>query len=267
MIPDELKNKNIKLFIAMPMFGGMLSEPTFRSVLALQRWCDSNGIEIGIKTATNESLVSRARNTLVSMFLDDISFNATHLLFIDSDIGFRPLNVERLIRYDQEVCCGVYPRKVIHWDQVIKTVRENPLIDEKTLMSKSLGYNLNFDDPNNVILNNGFCEVKEAATGLMLIKRSVFEIMKNKFPQRKYRSDQLINQKNYSSENCYDFFAVGKIGPDQSERYLSEDYYFSNLWRECGGKIYADITQPLTHFGSISYNGNVCDMFEEKKAD
>ncbi len=261
MFNGPIKDLGIKLFVAMPMYGGMLTEPTFRSVLSLQRWCDSNGISIGIQTATNESLVSRCRNTMVSMFLDSVEFNGTHLLFIDSDIGFSPVNIERLIRYDKDITCGVYPRKVIHWDQIISTVKQNPDIDHMELQSKALGYNLNFENPQKIRVEEGFCEVREGATGLMLIKRAVFDKLKENFPERKYKTDQLINQTSYSSENCYDFFAVGKMNDSTDERYLSEDYYFSSLWRKCGGKIYADITQPITHFGNMSFTGKIEDLF------
>ena len=39
----------------------------------------------------NESLITRARNTLVSQFLDadKEDDSLTHLMFIDADIGFR----------------------------------------------------------------------------------------------------------------------------------------------------------------------------------
>lgn len=264
MLEGDLKKENIRLFVGMPMYAGMVSEPTFRSVLSLQRWCDNNGITMGVKTATNESLISRARNTLVSMFLDDEVFLGTHLLFIDSDIGFKPLNIERLIRYNKDITCGIYPKKVIHWDQIINAVKANPNIDKDTLESISLSYNLNFNDPENIVLTNGFCEVKECATGLMLIKRNVFDKMKISYPEKKYISDQLINESGYSSENCYDFFGVGKLENDPKQRYLSEDYYFSRLWERCGGKIYADITQPLTHFGSMAFRGDISKMFKVK---
>jgi predicted lactoylglutathione lyase len=63
--------------------------------------------------------------------------------------------------------------------------------------------------PMNVKMEDGFCKVQEAATGMMLVKREVFRTMMKKFPERKYQSDQIINGKSFSSDNCYDLFCAG----------------------------------------------------------
>ena len=110
-----------------------------------------------------------------------------------------------------------------------------------------------------------FCKVQEAATGMMLVKREVFRTMMKKFPERKYQSDQIINGKHFSSDNCYDLFCAGiyETSPGK-KRYLSEDYYFSRLWLECGGDIWADIAMPLTHFGNRAFKGHVGSLFAKK---
>ena len=87
----------------MPMYGGLLTEPTLHGLLELQSWSMKAGVQMRIQTMGNESLITRARNTLVSMMLDQTDFAATHLLFIDADIGFSWQNIERLICADKDV--------------------------------------------------------------------------------------------------------------------------------------------------------------------
>tara|TARA_R100001510_G_scaffold4295_1_gene3406 strand:+ start:2713 stop:3558 length:846 start_codon:yes stop_codon:yes gene_type:complete len=261
MLEGDLKDHNIKIYLGMPMYGGMLGENTLHGVLGLQAWTSAQGVGMKLQTMGNESLVSRARNTIVSMYLDDKDYIGTHLLFIDADIGFQPANIERLIRADKDIVCGIYPRKCIHWNQVIDAVRNNPNITEDEVSYKALGYNLNFKDPKNIQLKGGYTEVMEAATGMMLIKRDVFNKMKKAYPERKYRSDQIVNGGKYRSDNCYDLFGVGKIDWDEEERYLSEDYYFSRLWSKIGGKIYADVASPLVHQGNLHFKGHVGTIF------
>ena len=261
MLKGDLKDHNVRLYLGMPMYGGMLGENTLHGVLGLQAWTMRNNVGMKLQTMGNESLITRARNTIVSMFLDDKDYIGTHLLFIDADIGFVPKNIERLIRADKDIVCGIYPRKCIHWDKIRGVLKENPNVSNEELEYRSLGYNLNFVDPKNIRIEEGLCEVLEAATGMMLIKRDVFVKMQKAYPERKYNSDQIVNGQQWRSDNCYDLFGVGKIDWDKDQRYLSEDYYFSRLWSKIGGKIYADVSAPLTHQGNMHFKGHVGAIF------
>ena len=164
--------------------------------------------------------------------MDQQDFVATHLLFIDADIGFTWRNVERLLCADKDVACGIYPRKHIYLEKIKKILEELPDATPDDIEARALGYNVNFDDPTNLQGENGFFKVNEAATGMMLVKREVFRKMFKKFPDRKYETDQIVNGVSYKSDNCYDLFAVGPYQTLNQKRYLSEDYYFSRLWTE-----------------------------------
>tara|TARA_R100001463_G_scaffold135837_1_gene199828 strand:+ start:2697 stop:3527 length:831 start_codon:yes stop_codon:yes gene_type:complete len=270
--PEELKEQNFKIFLGMPMYGGMLSEATLHGLLELQQWSMSKekNVQMRIQTMGNESLITRARNTIVSMMMDQTDFVATHLLFIDADIGFTWQNIERLLCADKDIACGIYPRKHLYLEKMKGILEEHPNATEDQLEAMALGYNVNFDDPLNLKGEQGFFPVQEAATGMMLVKREVFRTMFKKFPERKYESDQIVNGGAYKSDNCYDLFAVGPYETKTKEgysqiRYLSEDYYFSRLWQECGGEIWADLAMPLTHFGNRAFKGHVGTMVAERK--
>tara|TARA_R100000654_G_C2638911_1_gene121349 strand:- start:146 stop:757 length:612 start_codon:yes stop_codon:yes gene_type:complete len=202
--------------------------------------------------------------------MDQTDFIATHLLFIDADIGFTWQNIERLLSADKDVVCGIYPRKHIYLEKMKQILEENPNAQPDELEAKALGYNVNFDNPKMLRGENGFFKVNEAATGMMLVKREVLRKMFEHFPERKYESDQIVNGKNYKSDNCYDLFAVGPYETKTVEgipqkRYLSEDYYFSRLWQECGGEIWADLAMPLTHFGNRAFKGHVGTLVAKKE--
>ena len=62
--PEELKDKNYKIFLGMPMYGGMLTEQTMHGLLQLQQWCLSSGVGLRLQSMGNESLITRARNTM-----------------------------------------------------------------------------------------------------------------------------------------------------------------------------------------------------------
>ena len=233
----------------MPLYEGNISHVTLTGIIDLIQWFSSKNIEYKFYFISKDSLVSRARNTIVTKFLDDEDFSGTHLFFLDADIGFSHKNFERLLDYNKDLVCGVYPTKGINWER-LKT------LDNKTVKPQNLmNYNVNFIDPSNIKLDNGFTEVKEGATGFMLIKKEVFLKLKDNYSDLKFtpRPSSILS----GSENCYDFFKVGNYKDKKGNvNYLSEDFYFSTIWRDIGGKIFADLTSELSHLGKFSFYGS-----------
>ena len=108
--------KKYGVMIATPCYGGQLTEGYLHGILSTIHKAQQRGIQIHLNTMGNESLITRARNTLVCQFLDMDKKEPekfTHLLFIDSDIGFRGENVIKLIESGHDIACGIYPRKSI----------------------------------------------------------------------------------------------------------------------------------------------------------
>ena len=252
------------IFVGTPCYGGMISVNYFESCLRLMSECAVNNVGLQFGTIGNESLVTRARNTLVQLFMDDKQY--THLLFIDADIVFNEKSVMRMLELDQEVVTGIYPRKTIDWTKVIRKVKENPNIKENELLASSLHYNLNVKNPNHVEVKKGFIEVLDGATGFMLIKRSVFEKMAKAYPRLKFKSDQSLNEPHdktfdYHDNSKWNYTFFDTAIEPKTRRYLSEDYAFCRLWQKIGGTVYADIVSGLTHYGTYAFKGNVGTQF------
>ena len=255
-----MENKKLGVMIATPCYGGQLTEAYLHGILNTIAVANKYKFQVHLNTMGNESLITRARNTLVTQFLDFDEKEPdrfTHLMFIDSDIGFNGEAVWKLLNSGHDVACGIYPRKSVDWDSV-KSFAEKGQLDN--LEQKALGYNLNLSNPLNIRVENGFAEVLDAATGFMCIKKEVFYKMKEAYPNLKYTTDQIINNQRYSSNNTYAFFDC--IIDEKSNRYLSEDYAFCRLWQKLGGKIYADVTSGLNHHGTYSFVGNVFTKFK-----
>ena len=244
-----------KLFVATPAYGGWLCEDYFHSMLELQTFCNQEKISFRIQTLGMESLITRARNTLVANFLDDEE--ATHLLFVDADIGFKPQIVKRMLDFDHEVVCAPYPMKLINWSAIPQLVKDN--LDYKTL---SLPYVLNFKDKDNIEVKEGFANVLDAATGFLLIKKESLLKMIKEYPELHYNTDQILNGKEFDSKNTYLFFDTMK---DEDGRYLSEDYAFSRRWQKIGGAIWADLSSELIHYGQYKFQGQLWKHFDKKK--
>jgi hypothetical protein len=83
-----------KLLLMTPCFGGQITTLFASSLLRLHG---------------GDALITRARAELTASFLGET--DATHLLFVDADIGFAPEQVFRLLNFDADVTAAAYPTK------------------------------------------------------------------------------------------------------------------------------------------------------------
>ena len=254
---EELK-KN-KLFIATPMYGGMACGLYVKSCLDLQTTMMGYGIETKFSFLFNESLITRARNYLVDEFLRT---DYTHMLFIDSDIHFSPQDIIALLALDKDVIGGPYPKKSMNWSNIAETARKHPNLDPKELENVVGEYVFNVVRGTNQFTVTEPLEVMEIGTGHMMIKRHVFEKMAVEYPTIKYKPDH-VGQSNFDgSRYIHAYFDTVIDSKDSivgggSERYLSEDYMFCQMWRKMGGQIYLCPWMRTQHIGSYAFTGNM----------
>lgn len=253
-------------FFATPCYGGFLTESYHRSMLNLQRACAQAGLRHMNSTLTNESLVTRARNTLTATFL---SFpDATHLFFIDADIGFQPDDVLRMVARDKDIIAGVYPKKSVAWPRVLEAVKRGGGVKE--MEEAAADFVVNFkanpsdDAPGrNVIeVNDGLIEVLDAGTGFMCIKRSVIERMIREYPELRYVNDLPMAGIDTSADIFYSLFDT--IHCPDTNRYLSEDYAFCRRWQKIGGRVFIDPFVTLTHTGSHVHVGRLMNVLRSE---
>src|SRR5580658_4995108 len=114
---EDAMAKPVGLVVATPCFGGQISVIYAASLFKLQQALRATGdIELKVLFKDGDALITRARASLAAQFLDDS--DATHLLFIDADIGFEPAQVRRLIDCGADMCAAIYPIKRIDWERV-----------------------------------------------------------------------------------------------------------------------------------------------------
>src|ERR1700694_3579462 len=114
----------IHLVVATPCFGGQVSSIYAGSIFHWQRAVRSKSeIDLTVLMRDGDALITRARANLVTLFLNDPS--ATHLLFVDADIGFAPDQVFRLIESGADMVAGVYPLKRVNWDKATRVIESS----------------------------------------------------------------------------------------------------------------------------------------------
>lgn len=231
-----------KIFIATPMYGGQCNGVFTKSLISLMNMLTASGHEAVFYDLYNESLITRARNTLTAEFLNT---DATHLLFIDADQGFSPEGIIQMIAEDVAVIGAAVPMKGINWERVKQAALDGKLnLDQHTAI-----YNLNItnkedlqvlkENPNQII------PVHNIGTGLLLIQRHVFEELKDSVET--YLTDQ---PKMYSVERNSEVYNFWTLSVDENKRLLSEDYNFCKLWRDRGNEVYLAPYVKVIHAGS-----------------
>jgi hypothetical protein len=238
------------LVIGTPCSGGQVSWLYTASLLKLQRACARRNVSLGFLLQPGDSLITRARQTVVAHFLQD--FTATHLLFIDADIGFEPEQVFRLIDFGEDFTAAAYPIKKINWDLVPGAVA----LGRTPLESAALHYAVEADPGAPLTTRDGFVKVQYVGTGFMLIRRNALERMIERYPKLRYarehkgEGDPLANSPWRSALfNCLIDEATGT--------YLSEDYSFCKRWTDMGGEIWVDYKSRLSHVGTAIFRGDI----------
>ena len=244
-------DKKPKIFIATPMYGGMCAGFYTQSIIQLLTTCQANGVDADFSFMFNESLITRARNSLTHTFLKT---DCSHLMFIDSDIKFRAEDVIHMIRADKDILCGIYPKKEINWHSVKAAMDRGVPFDQLKSHTGSFVVNLvNYVGEVTVPVGEPV-EIFNGGTGFMLIKRSVFDKLGESVPS--YSNDVVdLGGKMQQSEPIKEFFTTS-IEPG-TNRLLSEDYHFCRIWRESGGQVFAAPWCHLSHIGTYAFEGQL----------
>ena len=169
-----------KLFIASPMYGGLCYGYYAQSLMTLQNTLRDNKIDVAMSFLFNESLIQRARNALAHGFLKT---DFTHLMFIDADIHFNPQDVLPMILADKPIICGIYPKKEINWEMVHKAAVAGVPPQDLRKYSGSFVVNLVGYAGEAQVQVDQPVEIWNGGTGFMLIKREVFEKLREHVPK------------------------------------------------------------------------------------
>ncbi len=215
--------KTTRVHICMPCYGGQLTESTFMSFIKWANVARQLGIDWTVETMTNESLISRARNTLTAKFLH--TKESTHLMFIDADIGWEPWHLLVMLNAQKDVIGGLYPMKSLPIKWCVNGI---PDADQ--------------NDP------SGLIEVTKTGTGFLLIKRDVFDKLNAHPAVKSFTNDIGLDPVLNIYMKTYFDTAV------RENRYYSEDWTFCENWRDIGGQVWVDKRVLLKHTGTYVFD-------------
>lgn len=232
----------MKIYIATPMYGGLSKSNYSISMQNLVNALTRAGHSVTTTTIGNESLITRARNTLAHKFLKT---DCDTLLFIDADHGFNSDDVIRMLESDKELIGAIYPMKGIDWDKV----RTAALLGLPNLELYSGIFAINLLDETTPFNSNEAFRVKHVGTGMMAIKRSVLEKLAPVC--NTYKSNSVGTMGVDIGEVVVEYFPTMIV----NDHLLSEDYAFCHMWRELGNDVWAAPWVRINHSGDYTFSG------------
>ncbi len=216
----------MSVLIAMPCYGGMVSDKTAKGLFNLGKELRTAKVDHGLLTMANESLVTKARSRIANFFMNNTEYE--YILFIDADVGFIPEDVFKLFESRKDIVCGAYPMKGI-----------------------PLRYNYNLSQPE--VKEGDLVRIENIGFGFALIHRKVFESISHKYGEElKYfpatnNSSYPPTEKEYY--NSYHYFL--ELKKDMS--YLPEDFSFFERAKSVGYETWLNTNIRLAHVGSHVY--------------
>lgn len=227
--------------IALPAYGNTLSVATFQTVVSLLQMFMSKGIK-GSLAAFSYPDVAEARNILLTGWYDGLP-DSTHLLFIDSDMGFSPEVVNDLLIFDEPMVGALYTRKCIPVQWAASGMGDK--------FAESRG---------------DFMKVAGLGMGCFLIRRDAIDLMLKKMPELIDTRMKFHAAKEMLPDRIIRAFDGFDNPDDTAAGRMSEDLAFCCRWRMCGGDVWASIGHTIEHIGPYSYKANYMQHIAEKAA-
>jgi hypothetical protein len=153
------------------------------------------------------------QNQRADLCLDAMREGCSHILFIDSDMTFPQDMVQRLLKHDVDIVAANCARRRMPTGPTAQNYDKNGIRTMVYTMPDSTGLE----------------EVGSIGTGIMLIKKEVFQNM---------------------SEPWFDMpWQTGKRG------YMGEDVFFCKKAQELGFKVYIDhdVSKEIGHIGTFEF--------------
>ncbi len=221
-----MTEKKQKVFIATPSIDGSVDVRYVQSLLASTSRLKAAKISYQVSYEIGNSIVSSARNNLVSQFM---ASDATDLMFVDADLSWPVEAMVDTLAYDEPFVAGVYQTKDA----------------EKT------NFAVKFLDQ--ITREKGLIEVKRVGTGFMRLRRDCLEKMMAAYPQLK-----LKDKSNPDNDVLYALFDNQLV----EGAYVGEDYTFCDRWRKIGGRVLVDPALNFSHWGNTPFDGKLLDFLK-----
>lgn len=248
-----MSNWGKKLELWTPSIDSKFTSGYVKTVLNTQIECQKQGIGFAWGSIPNTSILPVARNRAVVEFM---SRNATHFMFLDSDVSVDSKDVMACILSDLEFTAIPYSRRHFDKAMALSIIRNNPNITENGVLSSISGAAFQLNNLESKKIDKRAKEFNlvpcsRVGAGAMILKRSVFEKMSSIVDEYIDKTDE--SQKEIKTKN---YFGYSK----KDGLFIGEDWTFCDQWNSLGETIYLKIDANSAHEGTVNYEYNFYEL-------
>lgn len=231
------------ILICVPAYGQTVAAQTMEAIYTTCQFLTAQGIKNQLTWMSAADIVE-VRNLMLTTWYDHYS-SYSHLLFIDSDMGFKPELIRDMLEFNKPLIGTLYARR-----------QATPSTVGVPIGSTS----------KDIVQGHMLCT--GVGMGVTLIHRNVVTEMLKRLPDV---NDTVPG-------------VIGKSVPHKLTRFLrafdpikepnlrlSEDFSFCHRWRQCGGEVWANVNHRISHVGpfdfAIRYAGVIESMQEADRKD
>ncbi len=242
------RSQTTKILLATPSYGDNFCGAYVSSVIQLSSWAARN--DVGLATSfLNYADIAATRNILLSKFLFEHP-SATHLLFVDDDMGFPVKLLSDALALKADLVGALYPKRRIDLKKLHAAGQQpfdkalaqaNDFVGRISRVSQARGR---------------FVSADYIGTGFMLLSRSGLNTFLDRMPE-------LRSEKRYSGifpdwPHPHFLTAFDRLSVNDQE--YSEDFAFCHRWRKAGLQIWAARDGDLTHTGTQIFDAQYANL-------
>ncbi len=253
-----------RILVATPCSGEVVTTEYLHTIVKLigESTRPSAGFSLSLLTISMSDL-HKSRNHLAAAFMADPQ--NTHLLFIDSDQAFNPAMVSKMVKFDQPFVAALCPYRTMdmkRFHELSRRFEDAELAERLSLDFVSAGTLVGErvdGGPPVYRVKDGFIRAKAVGSGIALLKREVFDRLREAHPELWTPADQPPYSQLGITDPVHQCFAPLQI---EGGNFLSEDMSFCRRWDKLGGQIWVCVDEDIVHIGRKVYKSAYIDRMK-----
>jgi len=242
-----------RVLLALPSGAGIVNAGTAVALIELVRELTLHGIDVDVHNIDAAEIVT-ARDMFANMLYHTPAWDA--LLFVDSDMAFRPELFLRMIAQGGDVVAAACPRRILHLDRLVAAARQDEDLGKAVAQASDFAINHYWEsgqqrsDP----VVGGFCRAAAVGMACAVIRKSALIAMVDEGAV-----EPRLDLRAGADKTCWSFF--GNLEHDGAR--LGEDYSFCYRWTSVMDRdLWVCVDEAVTHIGYFNFTARYSDLLK-----